>query len=193
MSDNLFKRTKGETREDGYRFYGYNRRRGRTEETWLSPESYAANVAKKALWRARNRDKACAEAAAWRADNRDRARESCRRWAKENPDKMKAWREANRDKTRAQSSRFRKRHPDKVAAKDAAQRFRRKAQTPVLSPEDRALVIEIYKLRRRLSTCTGLAFHVDHIFPVAKGGLHIPSNLRVISALENLRKKDSIL
>lgn len=193
MTISEFKRVKGESRADGYRFYGYNRSRGKKEEVWLSPEVYAANVAKKALWRANNRAKAQSETANWRKENPGRAKESQRRWVTQNPGKIAAWRDANRQKLRAQYARYRKRNPDKAAAKDALNRARRRKQAPQLSPEDRGLVLEIYRLRRRVSRCTGIAFHVDHIFPIAKGGLHVPSNLRVIPALENLRKKDSVL
>ena len=38
----------------------------------------------------------------------------------------------------------------------------------------------------------GEKFHVDHIIPIAKGGLHIAENLQVISAKDNLRKGISI-
>jgi hypothetical protein len=33
-----------------------------------------------------------------------------------------------------------------------------------------------------------IAYHVDHIQPLAGGGLHHPENLRVIQAEENIRK-----
>ena len=35
--------------------------------------------------------------------------------------------------------------------------------------------------------------HVDHIIPLAKGGLHHPRNLRIITAKENIEKRDKIL
>jgi RNA polymerase sigma factor (sigma-70 family) len=35
--------------------------------------------------------------------------------------------------------------------------------------------------------------HVDHIFPISKGGLHTPDNLRVITAKENMMKRDKIM
>ena len=38
-----------------------------------------------------------------------------------------------------------------------------------------------------------ILFHVDHIVPVSKGGKHHPSNLRIITAFENLSKKGKLL
>ena len=37
---------------------------------------------------------------------------------------------------------------------------------------------------------TGIPHHLDHIQPLAKGGLHKPFNLRIISAEDNLQKGD---
>ena len=36
-------------------------------------------------------------------------------------------------------------------------------------------------------------YHVDHIIPLSKGGLHHPDNLRVITATENLRKHTKLI
>jgi 5-methylcytosine-specific restriction endonuclease McrA len=39
-----------------------------------------------------------------------------------------------------------------------------------------------------LSSILGIPHEVDHIIPLAKGGLHHPSNLQVIPASVNRRK-----
>jgi len=52
---------------------------------------------------------------------------------------------------------------------------------------------QIYALRDFFESMSlGEKFHVDHIIPIAKGGLHIAENLQVISAKDNLRKGISI-
>ena len=62
--------------------------------------------------------------------------------------------------------------------------FRRLTITPAQMAQIRA----IYQLRATLTRNTGVLYHVDHHIPLSKGGLHVPENLWVITADENLRK-----
>ena len=58
-----------------------------------------------------------------------------------------------------------------------------------LSQLERTKVNELYEERDRLNDAAGcIAFHIDHIMPVALGGVHALFNLRIITAEENLRK-----
>lgn len=61
-----------------------------------------------------------------------------------------------------------------------------------LSPEDKRKVFAIYRRARDLTRKTGIKHHVDHIIPIKLGGKHIPENLRVITAKENLEKSASL-
>lgn len=70
-----------------------------------------------------------------------------------------------------------------------ARKLRIKAQTPYFSEQERERLEQIYALRDSLNQAAGrLAYHVDHIQPLSRGGLHHPDNLRVISAADNIRK-----
>lgn len=66
--------------------------------------------------------------------------------------------------------------------------MKRGAYPENLTSEERFAIIQIYEKARQISLETGIAHHVDHIRPLAKGGRHHPSNLQIITAKENLRK-----
>jgi hypothetical protein len=61
-----------------------------------------------------------------------------------------------------------------------------------LTCDDRNTIKEIYSAARRVSRCLGIQFHVDHIVPVSRGGVHHQSNLQLLPAVVNLRKSDKI-
>jgi hypothetical protein len=64
----------------------------------------------------------------------------------------------------------------------------RHGNTVSLSLEEKNLLLEIYEESKKLTSETGIEHHVDHIRPLAAGGVHHPKNLRVVTAKENLKK-----
>ena len=65
-----------------------------------------------------------------------------------------------------------------------------------LSKDDKWLIKEAYELAALRSKMFGFSWHVDHVIPLQGkkvSGLHVPGNLQVIPAVENLRKKNKVL
>lgn len=128
--------------------------------------------ARKAYFKSYNdkrRDKKLADAALYRAKNAERINAFLREYTKQNRDKYNAY------------SKLRK----------AAQAHR----TPSwLTTDDLWLMEEIYTLATLRTSVTGLLWHVDHVVPLRGrlvSGLHVPTNLQVITQAENLRKLNS--
>ena len=88
-----------------------------------------------------------------------------------NPDKVFSWKQKDRVVNKS-----------RISADNAMRRTKLKT---TITPE----IKQIYALRDFYCAMSlGDSFHVDHIKPLAKGGLHTSSNLMVIPAICNLRK-----
>ena len=94
----------------------------------------------------------------------------------------------------AASSAWAKNNPHKANSIAASRRVKKLQCTPAwLTKEDKALIEAKYAMARWLSEVVGVPYHVDHVLPL-KGklvsGLHVPDNLAVIRAEENMSKKN---
>ena len=118
----------------------------------------------------------------------------------------KAYREANKDKILPRQKAYREANKDKIRAYQLAyyeankpQSFanaaKRKAlKIPALLPTtDKELIKKLYEQRAEMSEKHGEQYHVDHIIPLSIGGAHHQDNMRVITAKENLEKKDKYI
>lgn len=79
-------------------------------------------------------------------------------------------------------------NPDRYTALLA--KYRAKTKDALPPDFDLEATIPFYAEAHRLTKETGVWYQVDHVIPIAQGGLHEPENLDVIPALANLRKGD---
>lgn len=80
--------------------------------------------------------------------------------------------------------------PETLAASE--QRYRNLRRAPWAN---KAAIEAIYAEARRLTKETGTPHHVDHIIPLQGpfvSGLHVETNLRVVTRTENLRKRNKV-
>ncbi len=150
---------------------------------------------------------------AWRARNKDRVREHNRTQAKRHAESIREykrrWREDRLEELRAaararyahdparvkgRARRWNQAHPGVVNALTAKRRAAIERRTPPrLTTEHLAEIRELYLLAAKKTRAEGAVYHVDHIVPLqgrCVSGLHVPWNLRVVSANENAAKSN---
>ena len=114
------------------------------------------------------------------ANNKEKRATSFRAWVAANPEKRAAivrrWHDENPGLRAFYSAKWRK------AARQA---------TPPWA--DMEAIRAVYADARRISEETGIAHHVDHYYPLQGKtvcGLHVESNLRIITGAENVKKRN---
>ena len=132
-------------------------------------------------WYAKNKDQVYATTLEWRARNADKLQEYLRRYRQENS-----------EAARRRSREWYARNPEKVYEKSAAERAVRARATPPWV--DRKALLAVYTIAKALRRA-GRDVHVDHIVPINGRhvcGLHVPWNLQIIPASENVRKGNKL-
>jgi hypothetical protein len=177
---------RGDAREDGLFFWQYKK----DKEVWITEEKLIEKR-KKNLEYQKNfypkiKDKALKYLKEYRKKNKDKCDKLRKSWFDRNPEKTAEMR-------RRASLKYAKNNRDKCSVRENKRRQLKEASNNILSEDDKKLMQIIYQCRKRIYDCSGLNFHVDHIMPLSKGGLHIPLNLRIIPARENLKKHNKIV
>lgn len=114
---------------------------------------------------------------------------------KKNPEASRAacarYHEKNRDKRLAYMREYGKKHREKIAAKCTARNSKMRRAMPKWA--GKAAIRAVYAEAKVRSITEGIPYHVDHIIPLCGkivSGLHVETNLRVIAATDNLRKRN---
>jgi hypothetical protein len=126
-------------------------------------------------------------------------------WEQKNPELAAKYRktaDSNRYKNfkscvQQKNKKWKSKNPNKVAAMDAKRRAAIILRTPVwFTNDDQWMVEEAYELAKLRTQIFKFPWHVDHIIPLQGklvSGLHLPHNLRVIPASDNLRKSNQFV
>ena len=153
------------------------------------------------------------KSADWKQNNPEKHAAQHRAWAKANPERVKSlksseqkrnrasanarnqrYAETHRDQLRVKKAAWSAANPGKVTAKAAKYRAAQLQRTPPWA--DLSLIADIYLLAAIYREHAGLEVDVDHIVPLQGkqvSGLHVPSNLQLLSSLANKAKSNAFV
>jgi hypothetical protein len=170
---------------DGMVFYAYRYLNGKYQENWRSKESYRKSlnhdVESARLYRKSNPDKVKESNKSWVIKNRNKYNESHRKWYS-----------SDLNRSRAIVKKWQINNPEKLTASWGRRRANKRNAILMLHKDQCKIIDTIYEYRKRISNCIGIPHHVDHIIPISRGGCHIHTNLQVLPAIVNIRKKDKL-
>jgi hypothetical protein len=202
-------RAAGETRY----FTGRPCKRGHLVERFVSSMGCVkCHAETDRAWNAAHREQKAESNRAWHAENReqkaeyDRARyvanyeretKRSRTWGaahrEQKAEYCRAWNAAHREQKAELGRAWSRANPEKKAAHRAARRAAKRGGAR--NPGTLEAIQAFYAEAKRLTKATGAPHAVDHIVPLqGKGvcGLHVPWNLRVITAVENMKKHNRL-
>jgi hypothetical protein len=109
-------------------------------------------------------------------------------------EQKKAYYLANREHILERSHQYFLTHRDEYYARNSKRRALLQNAIPAwLTDEEHSRIVLLYKIARKVQSLTGVAMHVDHIYPL-KGktvcGFHCLSNLQILTAKENMEKSN---
>jgi 5-methylcytosine-specific restriction endonuclease McrA len=160
-----------------------------TARRWMSAQANARANAASAQYRKRNPEAVAVRQRNYRENNREFIRECSRRSMRKRRERTP---ELVREKDRKYSKTKYKRHKGKHHARAALYRARKRDVPGPASPIEKMMCDNYYKLARELTEQTGIPHEVDHIWPVSRGGPHLPWNLQILTQEENRKKRDKI-
>ena len=171
------------------------------------------STARASAWNKSNSEKVKVREKAWREENKEYDSARKMEWAKRNPtnkkiaDKksyeknkdrrlvtVKNYRLLNLATVKEKNKLWRSNNIGYVLAKNKERHALKLQRCPKwLTADDRQKIQSIYDECRSVSLTTGVLHHVDHEIPLQGklvSGLHVPTNLRIIPAKDNLVKKN---
>ena len=149
------------------------------------------------LYRKNNAEKLATEKQDWVNKNQEEYKKYQSKYKEENVDRILAYNKQyhtdNKEKIKIKKKIYKESNLEKVTVRKTAALARYRAKKLNQTPEnqtdlEKALILALYTAARILGNTCGEAFHIDHIKPISKGGLHSFDNLQILTAADNLSK-----
>jgi len=153
--------------------------------------------AAKKVWREKNRDYYLAQAKEYRERTRQHRKEYAIEYRARTVERRAHYNKKHRRENAEYYREYRKRYMQEKPYINAAHQANRRSIKIKATPKwaDHKAIKAVYEKRDRLRNKTGQDYHVDHIVPLIHPnvcGLHVPWNLQVITAEENMSKSNKL-
>jgi hypothetical protein len=156
--------------------------------------------AKSAEYYVKNKEKVSNRNKLWATSNKEKHKNYLKSWYSANKERVleedKQWYLDNREAALSRGKEWRERNPGIVRERTSRRRIAVKQATPKwLTADDISAISTLYRQAASIEKETNNKYHVDHIVPLrakAACGLHVPWNLQVIPAKENLMKSNAL-
>ena len=156
---------------------------------------------KKKAYRQANKEKLKAQKAEYYLKNREtllqKGKINLKKWKEKNREwvkiRDKKYRLANIERIREKNKEYKKNNPEKIIMKGRKRRAVQKMASVVLTDKENQMMEQLELTRVALQKETGKRYHLDHVLPLAHGGIHHPCNIRILESIENISKAASIL
>jgi 5-methylcytosine-specific restriction endonuclease McrA len=168
-------------------------------------------LAKAVLYNAGRKEERAVYFSKWKSEHEEEKRISDAKWRAENKEKIVSYRAEHKEEAATYNLNYLAKHKDEIHARQkeykkansgkvnalTAKRLACKINaTPKWLNETQLLEIQdIYVKAARLTKETGIKHQVDHIIPLQGKlvrGLHVPWNLQILTASENLSKGNKV-
>lgn len=163
------KYSRGFVRKDGMVYWGKGRG-APCVDRWLTNEKFLSYKQNEKRYLLESRERISANKAKWKRNNKD---------------KMHGYYLKSSESVKARSAKWKRDNPSRV--NEYCNR-RRAIKTSTAFINEAEMIKSVYDYARRVSLCTGIQFHVDHIIPLSRGGSHSVENVQILPAKINLRK-----
>jgi len=177
-------------------YYEANKEKIATQQKAYYEDNRGEKVAKQKAYYEANKEKIADKAKAYRGSNKDKVASENKAYREANKGKVatqkKAYYEANKEKIATQQKAYCEANPEVFAAASRKRRAIKKgAYVPRCSHwED--VEKQLVGRREELRATTGITYHIDHIYPLSKGGIDHPSNYQLLLPEENISKGDRV-
>jgi len=155
---------------------------------YKNPEDKIANDK---VYREANRDKLLAQKKAYYRVHYEVNKEKMRAYYEANKEKMRAYYEANKETIKAYRKVWGEKNKGVINSRSRVYQAKKKQKDCITSSEDKQMAKWIYTTASKLTETTDIVWHVDHIKPLSKGGMHSLNNLQIVPAQWNLQKNNN--